>query len=60
MRLLRCSELFPSHGHALQQCRSDIDGMIRRYLAGVSDREDQRFKHVEFHVPMGDEQGVVV
>jgi hypothetical protein len=34
--------------------------MIRRYLAGVSDREDQRFKHVEFHVPMGDEQGVVV
>mgnify|MGYP006869463312 FL=1 len=40
MRLLRCSELFPSHGHALQQCRSDIDGMIRRYLAGVSDREE--------------------
>lgn len=57
MRLLHCSELFPSHGHALQQCRTDIDGMIRRYLVGVADREDHLFKHVECHVPMGDVQG---
>ena len=57
MWLLHCSELFSTHGHALQHCRTEIDLRIRRYLASVADREDQRFKHVECRVPMGDEQG---